>query len=327
MVLSPLRSLRPAAASGGARVVGLGSARPDRVVSADELVAPFGKDAAWLEARTGIVELRRLADGEPLECLAVTAGERALADAGDAGRDVGVVVVATCSVDPPDQEDFARRVAARLAPGAVSFVLNSACAGFCHALATARSLVTAGATRAVLVIGAEQMSRIVDPADLGTSILFADGAGAVVVAAHGDVGALGPAASSSDGRFTGLLEIPAGKVALHMDGRQVFRWAVEEVHGVAARACALAGVATDDIDVFVPHQANLRIVDAITRKLGLARAVIATDVVRSGNTSAASIPLALDALRRERRTRTGQLALLVGFGAGLSIAGQVIRLP
>jgi 3-oxoacyl-[acyl-carrier-protein] synthase-3 len=220
------------------------------------------------------------------------------------------------------------RLAARIAPRAIAFDVNSACAGFCYALSTATSMITTGAARHVLVVGAEQMSSLIDPEDLGTSILFADGAGAVVVTASTDGRpGIGPAAWSSDGSQAELLEIPAGDRYLRMRGAQVFRWAVDQVHHVAAAACARAGVGLGEIDVFVPHQANLRIVESIARKLGLDHVAMSRDVVHSGNTSAASIPIGLANLRRTGEARSGQLALLAGFGAGLSIAAQVVRLP
>jgi 3-oxoacyl-[acyl-carrier-protein] synthase-3 len=297
-------------------------------VDAAALTAPFGKDAAWLHARTGIAGLRRLDDGETLLDLATSAAGRALEEARRLTRDVDVVIVATCSPDPADRKPLSRRVADRLAPEALAFDVNAACAGFCYALSSATALIGSRSARTVLVIGAEQMSRLVDPADLGTSILFGDGAGAaVVVACDHDRSGIAAPAWSSNGADAGVLEIREGETALRMQGSQVFRWAVAEVHKVASAALARAGVCADDIDVFVPHQANLRIVEAIAAKLGLSGATTATDVIDAGNTSAASIPLALTRLR-ERGVRTrGKLALLVGFGAGLTIAAQVVRLP
>lgn len=311
------------------RIVGLGCARASRTVTASALTARFGKTAEWLLLRTGITEVQRLGPGETLPDLAAAAATRALVDARVAPADVDVVLVATCSADQ-NQGPLSRQVAARIAPHAMSFDVNAACAGFCYALSTASGLIGTGAARRVLVIGAEQMSRLVDPADLGTSILFGDGAGAALVAAADDgddrPGISAPA-WSSDGAQAGLLEVPAGETALRMAGSEVFRWAVEEVHKVAATALARAGVRAEDIDVFVPHQANLRIVEATAKRLRISRARTATDVVDSGNTSAASIPLALTRLRERGGSSRGQLALLVGFGAGLSIAAQVVRLP
>jgi 3-oxoacyl-[acyl-carrier-protein] synthase-3 len=311
----------------GARVAGLGGAMPDLVVTAAELTQRFGKTAEWLRQRTGITELRRLRHGEDLLDQACTAARAALADAAVSAADIDVLIVASCSQSATDGP-LSRRLAARIAPHAVAFDLNAACAGFCYALSTARTLILQGSARRVLVVGAEQMSRIVDPQDMGTSILFGDGAGAAVVVADDlRADAVSAAAWSSEGEHAELLVVPPGGRYLRMNGPEVFRWAVDRVHHVARLACERAGLQPSDIDVFVPHQANLRIVDAMAAKLGLADKIIATDVVIAGNTSAASIPLALTALRRSDRTRPGQRALLVGFGAGLAVCAQVIRLP
>ena len=327
---APLPRLAPGLAPSArrqAQVVGLGAARAARTVPAAALTERFGKSAEWLLVRTGITQIQRLGPDETLPDLAAAAAERALADAGVAGADVDLVLVATCSADQA-AGPLSRIVATRVAPRAMSFDVNAACAGFCYALSAASGLIGTGAARRVLVVGAEQMSTLIDPADLGTSILFGDGAGAALVtAADDDRPGISAPAWSSDGAQAGLLEIPEGETALRMAGSEVFRWAVDEVHKVASAALARAGVSADDIDVFVPHQANLRIVEAIAKRLKLTRAETALDVVDAGNTSAASIPLALTRLRERGASARGQLALLIGFGAGLSIAAQVIRLP
>jgi 3-oxoacyl-[acyl-carrier-protein] synthase III len=324
---APRPELLAAPARGQAGVFGLGSARASRTVSGAALTERFGKSAEWLLVRTGITSVQRLAPGETLPDLSVAAARNALTDAELDAADIDLVVVATCSADPT-QGPLSRVIARRLAPRAMSFDVNAACAGFCYALSAAGALVSTGAAQRVLVVGAEQMSTLIDPADLGTSILFGDGAGAAVVgAARDDRPGISAPAWSSDGAQAGLLEVPPGETALRMAGSQVFRWAVDEVHKVATTALARAGVRAEDIDVFVPHQANLRIVEAIAKRLGLTRAETATDVVDAGNTSAASIPLALTRLRERGASAGGQLALLIGFGAGLSIAAQVVRLP
>jgi 3-oxoacyl-[acyl-carrier-protein] synthase III len=315
--------LHPAPELRGARIAGVGAARPGTVFTGRALIERFGKSAEWLRTRTGITQLRRLGPEENLVGLAGLAIERALADAGLTDADVDAVVVATCST-PDGQAPLSMRLAQARFPRAIAFDVNAACAGFCYALSTASAMVSTGSARTVVVVGAEQMSALIDEADLGTSILFGDGAGAVIVS-PGEAADIGPAAWSSDGALAALLEVPAGDTALRMRGPQVFRWAVDEVHKVAAAAMTKAGVTAADIAVFVPQQANLRIVEAISRRLGLDHAETATDVVVSGNTSAASIPLALARLRTG--DRGGQLALFAGFGAGLSIAAQVVRLP
>lgn len=310
------------------RVAGFGAARPRDLVSGSCLTAPFGKTAEWLRLRTGITRVGRLAPDESLIDLARSSALAALADAGIAPAQVDAVVVATCSAAATSRTPLSHELVRTLGLSALAFDVNAACAGFCYALSTASGLIETGAATTVLIVGAEQMSALIDPTDLGTSILFGDGAGAAVVTAQddGEPGIAAPA-WTSEGARAGVLEIRPGETALRMQGQQVFRWAVDEVHHVARAALAKAGVRADDIDVFVPHQANLRIVEAISRRLGLDRATTATDVVDAGNTSAASIPLALTRLRASGSVGTGQLALLAGFGAGLTIAAQVIRLP
>lgn len=237
------------------------------------------------------------------------------------------MIVATCT-SAGTEAALSVQLAARLSPHAIAFDINAACAGFCYALSAASSLVESGSVSTVLVVGADQMSKLLDPADLATAMLFGDGAGAVVVRScpRAEAG-IGPTAWSSAGEHAQMLRIPDGETTLRMRGPEVFRWAVDEVHKVATAAIARAGVAVSDIDVFVPHQANVRIIEAIRLKLGLGHAATGTDIEHAGNTSAASVPLALDRLRRSGLACGGQLALLAGYGAGLTIAAQVVRLP
>ena len=306
-------------------MTGVGSARPARFVSGAELVRPFGKDAAWLLERTGIESLRRLDDAQTLLELAVASGRAAFADARALSADV--VIVASCSGEAGPQQPLAEQVAAQISPGAVGVDLNAACAGFVYALSSAADLVRSASAQSVLVIGAEQMSRLVDPADLGTSILFADGAGAVLVSScHPGEDAFAPPAYYSDGASREVLMVPPGSSTLIMDGQAVFRWAVNTVPEVMESALRRAGVEASEIEVFLPHQANARITAAIRRRVGLEHAITADDVRCSGNTSAASIPLALAALRGHTDV-SGKLALVAGFGAGLACAAQVLRLP
>lgn len=305
----------------GARLMGVGHAQPPRVVTAHELGEPFGRTAEWIHARTGIRSVRRLGPADDIVDLATGAGRAALADASVETPDL--VITASCSISAAASQQIAHR----LAPRAARLALNAACSGFSYAVSTADSLIRNGSARHVLVVAAEHMSSIIDPDDLGTSIIFGDGAGAAVVgpASGGEVG-IGPVVWGSDGANADLIACrPDG--LLSMAGREVFRWAVETMPAVARAACERAGVAVEQIEVFVPHQANLRIVDAIARKLGLLHALIASDVSESGNTSAASIPLALSKLIERREARRGQLALLIGFGAGLAYAAQVVVLP
>ncbi len=308
----------------GSRLIAIAAARPAGSVSGTELGAPFAKDAEWIEARTGIREVGRLAPTEDIADLAVEAARLALHRA-EVAAPVDLVITASCST--PTGTSRGREIAARVAPHAPWFEINSACSGFSYALAAADAHIRVGDAERVLIIASEHMSRLLDPADLGTSIIFGDGAGAAVVTASSSGTGIGPVVWGSDGAHCAMISCDEVDGRLQMDGPQVFRWAVESVPALAREACRRAGVRLHEIDVFVPHQANVRIIDSIAGKLGLHRAVVATDIRTTGNTSAASIPLALTRLAERGLTRAGQLALLVGFGAGLAYAGQVIELP
>jgi 3-oxoacyl-[acyl-carrier-protein] synthase-3 len=219
------------------------------------------------------------------------------------------------------------RIAADVAPGAGWMGINSACSGFSFALSCADNTIRAGMANRVLVVAAEEMSSLLDPHDLGTSIIFGDGAGAAVIgAAPVDSHGIGPIVCGSDGARGDLIACDE-RGLLRMDGREVFRWAIETMPDVAREACFRADVKVEDIEVFAPHQANVRIIDAVASKLGLTNIVVARDITESGNTSAASIPIALTRLIENNPTLSGRLALLLGFGAGLAYAGQVVRLP
>ena len=328
MITSLRRPSSGSSAAPGARLLGVGAAQPELTWTGDQLGAPFGKDGAWIETRTGIQSLRRIEKPSELTELTQRAARDAIAAAGLEAAQIDLVITASCSAaaGPWDTGSLAKGLAER----AAHMQINAACSGFCYALSTAQSLIRAGTAHYVLVVAAEQMSALVDDADLGTSIIFGDGAGAAVVGPcdPGTSTGIGPAVWGSDGEQAQLIDcgpVIGGK--LQMAGRQVFRWAVEKMPAIAHEACARAGVALSDIEVFVPHQANARIVEAITKKLGLDHAEVADSVRYAGNTSAASVPIALADLAQQGRSRTGQLALLLGFGAGLSYAGQVVVLP
>jgi 3-oxoacyl-[acyl-carrier-protein] synthase-3 len=312
----------------GARVAGVGAARPSHSIGGAELTAPFGKTAEWLRARTGIDSIRRLSPGETILDLAETAARAALGVAHTSVAAVDTVIVATCSSPSGPGQQLSTQLAQRLGFSGQATDLNAACAGFSYALSCAAAAVRTGQANTVLVVAAEQMSSMIDPQDLGTSILFGDGAGAAVVSGCTlEQDGIAAPAWSSDGALRDVLEIPSASRTLKMNGQAVFRWAIQAVPPIVSRALGLAGVSADDLDVFVPHQANLRIIESIAREANLEHCLIATDVCQAGNTSAASIPLALTRLQEAGRTHSGALALIVGFGAGLSISGQVIRLP
>jgi 3-oxoacyl-[acyl-carrier-protein] synthase-3 len=310
-------------AVGGSQLLGFGAAQPARSVSGAELGERFGRTADWIRARTGIDSVRRTGHEDEIERLAVRAARSALTTAGLAARDVDLVLTASCSLDG----SASARIASAAAPNAGWMAINAACSGFCFAVGSADSVIRTGMARTVLVVAAEQMSALIDPADLGTSIIFGDGAGAAVLRpADGAAQGVGPVVWGSDGDQSGLIACsPDGR--LRMAGREVFRWAVERMPEIALIACERAGVAISDIAVFVPHQANGRIIDAVAARLGLSAAVVASDIRASGNTSAASIPIAITRVLEQDPSLSGRLALLLGFGAGLAYAGQVVRLP
>ncbi|MCU1658631.1 MAG: 3-oxoacyl-ACP synthase [Pseudonocardiales bacterium] len=307
----------------GSQLLGLGAAQLDQRVSGAELGRRFGRTADWIRARTGIDAVRRTGHEDEMEQLAVRAARSALAQAGLAAGDVDLVLTASCSLD----RSTSTRIAATAAPNAGWMAINAACSGFCFAISSTDNFIRTGMARTVLVVAAEQMSALIDPADLGTSIIFGDGAGAAVLgpAAGGEPG-VGRVVWGTDGDQSELIACsPDG--LLRMAGREVFRWAVECMPDIALAACSRAGVDISDIAAFVPHQANGRIIDAVATRLGLGDAVVTSDIRKSGNTSAASIPIALTRVMEQHDALSDRLALHLGFGAGLAYAGQVIRLP
>jgi len=324
-------TLAPAVA--GARLLGFGSFQPEQIVSNDDLAKTMDTNDAWIRDRVGIRSRRIAPKDLSLVDMAAEAGTRAVKDAGLTPADIDTVVVATCTM-PNQIPNAAAQTAERIgitAPAA--FDLNAACAGFCYAIGTAADLVRAGSAKHVLVIGAEKLSDWVDWTDRSTAIIFADGAGAAVVGPAADpvsVG-IGPVAWGSAGDLANTIVIKEETAALHQEGQAVFRWATTKIAPVAARAIEMAGLTPADIDVLAPHQANLRIVEAIAKRLRKDGArddmVVADDIQESGNTSSASIPLALDHMRAEGRVKSGDTVLIVGFGAGLSYAGQVVVFP
>ena len=311
----------------GARILGLGGYRPRRRVTNAELEQVMDTNDEWIRTRVGIAERRWADEDETLVEMAVAAGGKALAASGLAPDEVDLVVVASASLRAPIP-GIGPQVAHRLGiprPGA--FDLNAGCAGFCYALGTASDAIRAGDATNALVVGVERLTDVTDMTDRSTAVIFADGAGAAVVGAADEPG-IGPVAWGSDGDQYNAIEIAAGRSTMTMAGQAVYRWATTKLTETLAEAMEKAGVTSDDIDVFAPHQANLRIVESMTKKLGFPqRTVVAKDIVQSGNTSAASIPLALTALLESGEAKSGDLALVLGYGAGLTFAGQVLRLP
>jgi 3-oxoacyl-[acyl-carrier-protein] synthase III len=314
----------------GTRILGMGSYRPENVVSNHDLAARMDTSDEWIRERVGIVN-RRFADkDELLVDMAATAGARALEDSGITADQIGAVIVATCTMPSPIP-NAAAQVADKIGvKGGPAFDVNAACAGFCYALSAGSDMVRSGTAKYVLVIGAEKLTDWVDPDDRSTAIIFADAAGAMVVGA-GEENSIGPVSWGSAGDLAETILIKDRNSFIHQEGQSVFRWATTQIAPVALRAVELAGIELSDVDVFVPHQANLRIIEAIAKRLRAKGAredmVVARDIVESGNTSSASIPMALDHMRAAGEISSGDVVLLVGFGAGLSYAGQVVRCP
>ncbi|MER7503506.1 beta-ketoacyl-ACP synthase III [Nonomuraea pusilla] len=310
----------------GAKVLAFGHYQPANIVTNDDLAKTMDTNDEWIQSRVGIKERRIASAGESVEDMAVQAGGKALAASGLSPADVDLVIVATCTLET-QIPNAAAVVAHRLgiaSPGA--FDVNAACAGFCYALATASAAVRGGSARHVLVIGAEKLSQWVDWTDRSVAVIFADGAGAAVVGPS-DEPRIGPVVWGSAGDKFEAIAIRDRHDHLRQEGQTVFRWATTALHPVAKEACERAGVDPSELAAFVPHQANLRIIEAIARKLGADKAVVAHDIVHAGNTSAASIPLALSRMLERGEVRTGDLALVLGFGAGLTYAAQVIEIP
>jgi 3-oxoacyl-[acyl-carrier-protein] synthase-3 len=311
----------------GAQILGLGSYRPRRRVTNDELAQVMDTNDEWIQSRVGIAERRWASEDETLVDMAVAAGGKALAASGLSPDEVDLVILASASLRAPIP-GIGPQVAHRLGiPRPGSFDLNAGCAGFCYALGMASDAIRTGDATNALVVGVERLTDVTDQTDRSTAVIFADGAGAAVVGASSEPG-VGPVAWGSDGDQHNAIEIAAGRSTMTMAGQAVYRWATTKLTEALVEAMDKAGVTAADIDVFAPHQANLRIVESMAKKLGFdENTVIARDIVQSGNTSAASIPLALTALLESGDAKSGDLALVLGYGAGLTFAGQVLRLP
>jgi 3-oxoacyl-[acyl-carrier-protein] synthase-3 len=311
----------------GARILGLGAYRPRRRVTNDELAQVMDTTDEWIQSRVGIAERRWASDDETLVEMSTSAGGKALAASGLAPDEVDLVVLASASLRAPIP-GIGPEVAHRLGiprPGA--FDLNAGCAGFCYSLGLASAAIRSGDARNALVVGVERLTDVTDLTDRSTAVIFADGAGAAVVGASDEPG-IGPVVWGSDGDQHSAIEIPAGRPTMTMAGQAVYRWATTKLTATLVEAMERAGVTAADIDVFAPHQANLRIIESMSKRLGFGeKTVVARDIVQSGNTSAASVPLALTALLESGEAKSGDLALVLGYGAGLTYAGQVLRLP
>ncbi|WBB54386.1 beta-ketoacyl-ACP synthase III [Verrucosispora sp. WMMD573] len=312
----------------GSRILSLGHYQPSRVVTNDEIAQLVETSDEWIRDRVGIAT-RRIAGDETVADMAAAAADKALANSGLTAADIDLIVVATCtSIDR--SPNVACRVAAKLGinvPGA--YDVNTACSGFAYALGTVDHAIRAGASRNALVIGAEKLSDFTDWTDRSTCIIFGDGAGAAVVTAapEDEPAGVGPVVWGSVPERGDAVRIEGWRPYVAQEGQTVFRWATTALAPLALQACERAGVDPSELAAFVPHQANARIIDGIAKRLNIGQAIIAKDIVESGNTSAASIPLALSKLVERREVPSGAPVLLFGFGGGLTYAGQVVRCP
>ncbi|WP_280346682.1 beta-ketoacyl-ACP synthase III [Nocardia neocaledoniensis] len=327
-------------------ILGLGVYRPRRVVPNAEIVDAIDSSDEWIRTRSGIAARHWAEPDETIVGMSVAASREALKAAGVDAAEIDVVVLATSSqmvLGPSAGAVVATELGMH---DTAAYDVSAGCAGFCYALADAANLVRSGQARHVLVIGVERLSDLLDTTDRSCAFIFADGAGAVVVGAAEQEG-IGPVAWGSDGSRTSAIkqdkdfqeyfaEVAAAEASggtsvrpyIRMNGTEVFRWAVTFLEKACRDALDRAGVAASELDAFVPHQANIRITDALVRTLGLPDTVaIARDIIETGNTSAASIPMAMEQLIRSGGANPGDTALLLGFGAGLAYAGQVVHLP
>lgn len=330
-------------------MLGIGAYRPQRVVSNDEVCQVLDSSDEWIFERSGIRNRRWISGDETLRSISVAAGDRALRNSGVDPSQIGALILATSSW-PMLTPHGAPIVASDLGMNGIpAFDLTSGCGGFGYGLGVATDMIRSGSAEYVLLIGAETMTIGIDPTDRGTAFIFGDGAGAVVIGPSQDNG-ISPTVWGSDGENAGAIQQdvnfieymqraqdlqgtdpevePVGRMSLRMEGPRVFRWAAVTLPRALSTALDVAGVSKDDIEVFIPHQANARINELMKKNLGLADDIpMAGDIENTGNTSAASIPLAMEEMLATGKAKGGQLALLLAFGAGLSYAGQVVTLP
>lgn len=315
-------------------LLGVGGHLPSRVLSNDELALRVDTSDEWIIARTGIRERRIAAEGEKTSDLALAAARAALANAGREAKDIDLLIVATTTPDLTFPATAARVQASLGVTHGAAFDLQAVCSGFVFALATADNFLVRQQAKCALVIGAETFSRIIDWQDRGTCILFGDGAGAVVLEAHPQESERGVISTflRTDGRMHNLLYVDGGPSEtgttgkVRMQGNAVFRQAVEHISGAMLEACARAETSIDAVDWFVPHQANQRILDGVARRLGIDAAKVVSTVAAHGNTSAASVPLALDTAVRDGRIKPGDLVLMEALGGGLTWGAALVRM-
>ncbi|WP_068396459.1 beta-ketoacyl-ACP synthase III [Kribbia dieselivorans] len=320
-----------------ARMLGVGAYRPDRVIPNSEIVDAIDSSDEWIQSRSGVKQRYRARPDESVVDMSEVASRDALAMAGLDASQIDAVIVATVT-HMYQTPGAAPLLAARLGLTCAAFDVSAACAGYAYAVSVANDMVRAGTADHVLVVGMEKLLDITDLTDRGSAFIFGDGGGAAIIGPS-DVPGIGPTVWGSDGTKSELItqapswtDFGANRdlpwPTLRMEGPAVFRWAVYEMAKVCQQALDATGITADELDVFIPHQANIRIIDSMVKQLKLPESVyVARDIVETANTSAGSIPLATERLLRERPDLHGTLALQMGFGAGLVYAAQVVVLP
>lgn len=319
------------------KIYSLGASRGRLRVTNDEIAGPIDSSDEWIRQRTGIITRARADKDQSLMDMAVEASKEAIASAGISPQEIGAVIFST--ITHPYQTPSAATLLAELigANPAPAFDISAACAGYCYGIAQADALVRSGVAKYVLVVGGEKLSDFIEPTDRSISFLLGDGAGAAIVGPADEAG-ISPTVWGSDGSHwssvsmtASLLDFRDGEAnwpTLRQDGLTVFKWAVWEMVKVAKQALDVAGIQAEDLSALVTHQANIRIIDELVKQLQLPESVaVARDIVETGNTSAASVPLAMHRLLKDGTVKSGGLALQIGFGAGLAFAAQVVVLP
>ncbi|RUP87128.1 beta-ketoacyl-ACP synthase III [Dermabacter sp. HSID17554] len=331
-------TLRPSKPVAGSQILAYGAARGELVVTNDDIAGPIDSSDEWIRRRTGIVTRKRASDDVHVIDLAEEASRDAIEKSGINAAEIDTVIVSTISFEY-QTPSAATLLAARLGiEDAVAYDISAACAGFCYAVGQADALVRSSAAKNVLIVGAEKLSDLISPTDRSISFLLGDGAGAAIISAS-DEPKIGPTIWGSDGEHWDTIRMThslldyrdkpeLGFPTLEQDGRTVFRWAVWHTAEIVRKALDEAGLTVDDIDVFVPHQANMRIIDELAKQLKLPESVvIGRDIADTGNTSAASVPLAVHRLLDEGHAKSGDVCVQIGFGAGLAYACQIVVLP
>jgi len=319
-----------------ARIIGTGSYLPEKILSNEELSKTVDTSDTWIRERTGIHQRHIVADGEYTSDLALHASRRALEAAGMAADQLDLIVLATSTPDvvfPSTASILQEKLGVR---GCPAFDVQAVCAGFAYALSVADQYIRAGNAKNILVVGAETFSRILDWTDRTTCVLFGDGAGAVVLTA-GDKPGIHSTHIHADGRFQDLLCVPGGvsrqydaliksQAFVQMDGQKVFKWAIKEMSALAVKTLKENNLTADDIDWMVPHQANIRIIEAVANKAGVPMDKVIVTVHNHGNTSAASVPMALDVGIRDGRIQPGHTIMLEAFGGGFTWGSALITM-